>query len=385
MSDRDNSVSDDNTAAGTHTDVTDTISAAHEKKELENVAGDGRFPVPDPGLEEYLPRLTDVDAQAADRAERQVVVMFGCVPILAILFVVIYFAVPNDLNFDFAALHSNAQHLGLGLTLGLAILLIGVGAVQWSRQLMGNHELVEERHPSNSTEDDRAAIMTEINAGVDESDITRRKMIGVSLLGALGILAVPAVVLLADLGPFPTGKKLNKTLEYTLWSDATDAKPIRLVNDVTFTPIKAADMMIGQLVNAEPASLDDLEGVNRQIAKAKTPVIIVRMPPDSLKIPDSRKDWHVGGILAYSKICTHVGCAISLWEQQTHHVLCPCHQSTFDLADAGVVRFGPAARALPQLPISVDDEGYLVTTQGFTVPVGPSYFERDYYPEDEGK
>ena len=81
--------------------------------------------------------------------------------------------------------------------------------------------------------------------------------------------------------------------------------------------------------------------------------------------------------MCYSKICTHVGCPISLWEQQTHHLLCPCHQSTFDLGDAGVVVFGPAARSLPQLPIALDAEGYIVAQRGFLVPPGPSYFERD--------
>ena len=101
------------------------------------------------------------------------------------------------------------------------------------------------------------------------------------------------------------------------------------------------------------------------------------MDPNTIKIPESRQDWQIGGILCYSKICTHVGCPISLWEQQTHHLLCPCHQSTFDLGDSGVVVFGPAARALPQLPITTDAEGYLVAQRGFDVPVGPSYFERD--------
>ena len=105
--------------------------------------------------------------------------------------------------------------------------------------------------------------------------------------------------------------------------------------------------------------------------KAKASIIVVRMNPNTIKIPDSRKDWHVGGILCYSKICTHVGCPISLWEQQTHHLLCPCHQSTFDLGDSGVVVFGPAARSLPQLPITVDAEGYLVARSGFTVPDRP--------------
>ena len=85
----------------------------------------------------------------------------------------------------------------------------------------------------------------------------------------------------------------------------------------------------------------------------------------------------MSGILAYSKICTHVGCPISLWERQTHHLLCPCHQSTFDLGNSGVVVFGPAARALPQLAIKVNADGYLVAQGDFTVPVGPSFFERD--------
>jgi ubiquinol-cytochrome c reductase iron-sulfur subunit len=98
-------------------------------------------------------------------------------------------------------------------------------------------------------------------------------------------------------------------------------------------------------------------------------------PEDITPLPE-RENWGVDGILAYSKICTHVGCPISLWEQQTHHLLCPCHQSTFDLADNGKVIFGPAARALPQLPIAVDEEGYLIATSDFTEPVGPSFWER---------
>ena len=109
----------------------------------------------------------------------------------------------------------------------------------------------------------------------------------------------------------------------------------------------------------------------------KAAVIVVRMDPNTIKIPPSRQDWQIGGILCYSKICTHVGCPISLWEQQTHHLLCPCHQSTFDLGNSGVVVFGPAKRALPQLAIAVDAEGYIIAQRDFTVPVGPSYFERD--------
>ena len=100
------------------------------------------------------------------------------------------------------------------------------------------------------------------------------------------------------------------------------------------------------------------------------------MLPGDIKAFPGRENWGVDGILCYSKICTHVGCPINLWEQQTHKLLCPCHQSTFDLADNGKVLFGPANRDLPQLPIMVDENGYLVAQSDFTEAVGPSFWER---------
>jgi ubiquinol-cytochrome c reductase iron-sulfur subunit len=355
---------------GTHEGRPELESASHG--DLAVQYDPNRFPVPDPGLEEHLPRLTDVDERAADRATRQVATMFGLVPILAVAFVVVYFAVPRDATVNFGPLHSNAQHVLLGLTLGLAVLLVGMGAIQWARQLMGDQEIVDIRHPMVSTDEARAAVMEDVDQGLAETQLTRRKVIGRSLIGAVAALGLPVIVGLADLGPWPTSKVREETIERTIW-----APGIRLVNDITYVPIKADDMVIGQLVNGQPENLKDLHGAEYQAAKAKCSIIVVRMNPNTIKIPDSRRDWQVGGILCYSKICTHVGCPISLWEQQTHHLLCPCHQSTFDLGNSGVVVFGPAARALPQLPITIDAEGYLVARSDFTVPVGPSYFERD--------
>ena len=252
-------------------------------------------------------------------------------------------------------------------------MLIGVGAVQWARQLMDDDEMVDYRHGGGlqrrgAPGDHRAA-----RAGhrrVRASPGARCSVAACSALSAWSLL--PGVVLLADLGPWPTKKFIAETIATTIWKEG-----IRLVNDVTYVPIKAEQIQIGQLVNAQPENLQELHGTEFQLEKAKASIIVVRMDPNTIKIPDSRKDWHVGGILCYSKICTHVGCPISLWEQQTHHLLCPCHQSTFDLGDSGVVVFGPAARSLPQLPITVDAEGYLVARDGFNVPTGPSYFERD--------
>ncbi len=339
---------------------------------------DDRFPVPDPGLEEHLPRLSDVDEKAGDRQARIVATFFGLVPILAIIFVVIYFAVPKEMYIDFGPLRSNAQNVGFGLTLGLALLFIGMGAVQWARQLMYDGEMMDHRHPVASSEEDRVGILKTFDEGVAESGITRRKVLGRSLIGC-GLLALPAVVLFADLGPWPTRRRIEETIATTIW-----APGIRLVNDITYTPIKADEMQIGQLVNGQPENIQDFHGAQAQIEKAKASIIIVRMDPNTIKIPDSRRDWQIGGILCYSKICTHVGCPISLWEHQTHHLLCPCHQSTFDLGDSGVVVFGPAARSLPQLPITTDAEGYLVARGPFTVPTGPSYFERDFNDYQKG-
>jgi ubiquinol-cytochrome c reductase iron-sulfur subunit len=341
-------------------------------RELDTVDDLERFPVSDPGIEEHVPRLTDVDEKAFDRATRQVATMFGLVPVLAIAFVLIYFLVPEDFTISLGFINANAQHVGLGLTLGLAITLIGVGAVQWARQLMVDNELADVRHEATSSPEDRVAILKDLEVGVQESQITRRKVLGRSLIGALAVLVLPVVALFADLGPWPTKRVRAATIEHTIWEEG-----MRLVNDITYLPIKASSLQIGQLVNAQPEALKELEGLELNVEKAKSSIIIVRMDPNSIKIPESRKDWAVGGILCYSKICTHVGCPISLWEQQTHHLLCPCHQSTFDLGNSGVVVFGPAARALPQLPITVDAEGFLVARSGFTVPVGPSYFERD--------
>ncbi len=331
-----------------------------------------RFPVPDPGIEEHVERWTDADKSAGDRVYRQVLLMLGAVPVLAIAFVVLYFTIPRNSFVTIFGMDWDATTFLLGLTGGLATLLIGLACVHWAKTIMGDEEVAEDRHSAASPEADREVFAAEFAKGAEQSALGRRKLIGGALGGALGVIAVPAVVLFADMGPWPTAETRKRTIERTIWAEG-----VKLVNDVTRRPLKASELEIGQLVNAQPENLWDHHGADFQIERAKAAIIIVRMDPSRIKIPESRKDWQVGGILCYSKICTHVGCPISLWEQQTHHLLCPCHQSTFDLGNSGLVVFGPAARALPQLPITVDADGYLVARSDFTVPVGPSFFERD--------
>lgn len=338
-------------------------------------------PFANPGLPEHVWRPTDVDPKAEKRAERQVASLFGIASLLMILFAVAYFAVDEDQTF--AGL--GAQNLALGTTLGLGLLLIGVGVIQWARKLMSDHEIVEMRHPARSSDEDREGTLQALSQGLEESGIGRRPLVRNSLLGALGLLGVPAVVALRDLGPTPghvakTQPYLGAGLRRTVWSEG-----MHIVRDAIGTRIKASDLEVGDLVNAAPAVLFEpgedgemeLEGVEVQVAKSKSALILLRMQPDDIKPGEGRDNWSVDGIVAYSKICTHVGCPISLNERTTHHLLCPCHQSTFDLADAGKVVFGPAARSLPQLPIAVDSEGYLVAQSDFTEPVGPSFWERN--------
>ena len=331
-------------------------------------------PIADPGLPAHQPRPTDVDPVAERRAERQIATLFGLSSVMAILFVVAYFSFDVGEDPDLV-LGLGASNVFLGLTLGLSLLFIGIGAIQWSRKLMNDAEIVEMRHPVGSSEEDKHGAVADLRAGLDDSGIARRPLIRNSLLGALGTALLPAVIVLRDLGPLP-GDKLYKTV----WQEG-----MRVVNDVSGTPIKPESIEIGQLINAEPEIFFDgepygeetIEGHELLVEKNKAAIIVVRMQPDDITPASGREDWGVDGILAYSKICTHVGCPISLWEQQSHHLLCPCHQSTFDLADNAKVIFGPAARALPQLPLAVDDEGYLIATDDFDEPVGPSFWERD--------
>lgn len=338
------------------------MSSEQHSTELTKAESPGD-PIPDPGIEKHLPRLTDVDEKAAKRAERQVATMFGIAALLAVAFVVAYFAVPKDASF----LGFGASNLALGTTLGLALLLIGLGAVQWARRLMDDHEIVEERHPVSSDKQERAEAVSILQQGADESQIARRPLIRRTLIAAVALLGIPPIIMLRDLGPLP-----GNASAHTIWR-----RGVRILNDVTYEPLRPEDLELGALVNGVPESLLALEeGKEQNNARAKSQVILMRMKPGDIRAHPDRRDWGVDGILCYSKVCTHVGCPVNLYEQQSHLTLCPCHQSTFDLANNGKVVFGPAARSLPQLPIMVDEDGYLVAQSDFTEPVGPSYWER---------
>ena len=297
----------------------------------------------------------------AKRAEKLVAALFVLAFVAGVGFIAAYVGLP--VGGTTPALQSN---LALGTTLSVALLALAVGAVIWVRYLMPHIDLTEARKPLASPAEDRAAFADTFEEGADASGFVKRPLVRRSLmLATLPLLAAP-VVLLRDLGPLP-----GTQLRHTVWKKGT-----RLLVYGPNTPLRPADFSSpGQMITVVPEGYQDNQDV---LAKATT--IIIKFAPGQL-VPRSPgqegtvMNWTVDNIVAYSKICTHVGCPVALYEQTTHLILCPCHQSTFDATRGAKVVFGPAARALPQLPLGVDSQGYLIATSDYQVPVGPSFWE----------
>ncbi len=352
---------------------------------------EGGVSVPDrfqnPGLPPHVYRAADVDEKSAKRAERQVVALFLVSVLASIGFLVAYFALPIDrMSFVPFFGNFNVQHTIFGVCLGLSLLGIGLGAVHWAKTLMPDEESIEERHPMASSPQAREDLIEVLNEGADKSQIKRRPLIKMAGGAALGLFAIPPLVqIVGELGPLD---RATRELNQTFWQ-----KGMRLMRDPEHTPIKASDLSLGSVMHVLPEYIEDpLEKLPKKFApaggpydndqelgvlerKAKAAVLIMRLQPEDFKVAKVR-EWGYQGIVAYNKICTHAGCPVGLYEQQTHHLLCPCHQSTFDVTMDAEVIFGPAKRPLPQLKITVDDEGYLIADQGFTEPVGPSHWTK---------
>jgi ubiquinol-cytochrome c reductase iron-sulfur subunit len=351
-----------NDAAGTPARHTSTTSLPDPSDRFEN-----------PGLPPHKPRRSDVNPKAAKRAERQIMALFTLSMLGALGFVVCYFVIPDDLRgWVFGIGEMNIYHLALGLCLTASLLGIGLGAGQWAKTLMTNQLATEDRKPMSSTEEQRRGFAEVMSYGYRSSQLNRRPVLGLAVGGALGLFALPlGLQVVGGLGPLP-----GNALSITNWR-----RGMRLMIDPAGTPIRPEHVTQGSVFHIMPEGFvgpeaeHELPATELMTSKSKDSVILVRLNPADIKSTKQR-DWGVDGIVAYSKICTHVGCPVALYEQQTHHLLCPCHQSTFDMTDDCNVIFGPAKRPLPQLPIAVDDDGYLVAADGFDEPIGPSFWER---------
>ena len=320
--------------------------------------------IKDPGLPAHVHRKADHDPVAAKRAERQVAILFG-ISSLGTLLLIASFFIPDDI-FVFVPVmgNQNAHQLGLGLGMAISLFFIGMGAIHWAKTLMPDQEVIAHRHEFRSPDSDRKEFVDAVKEGAQASGLGRRSLIKRSLGAALGLSALSPVLLLRDLGPLPGNDQKETT-----WKAGT-----HLVTDPGNRRIKASDLEVGAVAQVLP-EIEDPE--HRHLSDiAKDALLLIRLRPEEFNLDAERLSWTHEGIIAFSKICSHMGCAVALYEQQTKHLLCPCHQSTFDVTRAAKVIFGPAARPLPQLNITVDEEGYLIARTPFTEPVGPSFWGR---------
>jgi ubiquinol-cytochrome c reductase iron-sulfur subunit len=301
-------------------------------------------------LEEPHERLV-AEAPPNPRSELGVVLLLGAASVCSVAFVVVY------------ALDrlGAAQTQYLGLALGLAFLFLAAALVVFARRLVPNEE-VREPYPE---EDAHAGQRAEIGQIVDESGdrLTRGRLLKVAAGGAGAAVGAALVVPALSLGPFLDTDPMLRTP----WR-----RGVRLV-DALGRRIHADDVEPKAFYTAFPFGAD-----HEQMG---APVVLVRLPEDDLDLPAERRAWAPDGIVAYSKVCTHAGCAVSLYRvplfQPTSSrpaLICPCHYSTFDPATGGEVLFGPAGRPLPQLPLSVEGDGFLVAAGGFSGAVGPSWW-----------
>ncbi|WP_448613206.1 cytochrome bc1 complex Rieske iron-sulfur subunit [Modestobacter sp. URMC 112] len=247
----------------------------------------------------------------------------------------------------------------LGATMGLSLLSIGIALVLFVKKLLPHETAVQDKHDGSNF--DRVTTSATLLGGLKNSGLTRRK----ALTGSIGLMgAAFGAMLLAPLGGLIKNPNTGNPLGTTLWAEG-----VRLVRE-DGTPVRPGDQQPGSLATVFPA----VPGGN---FSADSPLMLIRLRP--AQIPqlvqrEGQEDYGYGDYVAYSKICTHAGCPVSLYEQETSRILCPCHQSQFDVTQFAKPVFGPAVRPLPQLPITVDDEGYFVARGDFPEPIGPSYW-----------
>jgi ubiquinol-cytochrome c reductase iron-sulfur subunit len=333
----------------------------------------------------YEPRF-EPGSKVERRLERSIATIFLLAGAFGTAFVVAYvfwpWQYPEELQPN--SLHQFYTPI-LGVTLGLALFLLGAGIISWVKKLLPHEVAIEERHDGPSEDDERKLTVASLANAAQETGITRRPLLAGAL--ALGLLPIGVITVAPLVGglirnphrPIPEMAAAGETIspqDHTGFHPAlNNGQPVRLVLE-DGTPLRPADISVAGQVTVFP-------GIPRGTTNyyADSPTLLIHLRQDHAdQLRDNLYPLNDGSMLgnfvAYSKICTHAGCPPSLFEQQTNRLLCPCHQSQFLITENARPIFGPATRSLAMLPLALDDEGYFVAASDYKVPVGPSYWER---------
>jgi len=316
--------------------------------------------------------------KAEKRAERTVASMFVLAFLSAVGFIVVFAgAVPFDWHLPGEG-DQNFQWFTplLGLTLTGSLGFLGVGIILWVKLLMPHEYVIQERHDGPS--DEVAQIMTAATLiqGFEDTGLARRGMINGTLGLAIG--AFSALPLVATVGAFirKPNKGVGNSIFHTWYGEQLPQYPngVPLIHD-DGRRVSPDDLLPGSIATVFPAG---------HVRESDSPTLLIRLRPgQKVKsrvfkgVDQATYQW--GDFVAYSKICTHAGCPASLFEQQTGRLLCPCHQSQFDLFQDARPVFGPATRSLPKLPLGVevvDGRQYFVAKGDFPEAIGPAFWER---------
>ena len=332
--------------------------------------------------------------RAEKRAERLVALWFTLAGLAGLAFVGVFIAWPS--KYEAPKVGDNSDHTLytlytplLGLTLGLAVLGVGIGVLLYTKKFIPHETAVQDRHDGGSAELDKATILAELAHAGNHSGIARRSLIKRSAGFGAGVLGLGVGVF--ALGGLIRDPWANTDSEESLWhtgwlerekdvkvflrTDTGDPHQVKLVGP--------EDLAAGGMVTVFPyreSEKDDKEALSEALKRADNPVMLIRLRPDDASRVvkhQGQEDYNYGDFYAYTKVCSHLGCPTSLYEQRTNRILCPCHQSQFDALNYAKPIFGPATRKLAQLPIAVDEEtGYFYARSDFNEPVGPAFWER---------
>lgn len=238
-----------------------------------------------------------------------------------------------------------AQTQWEGVFLATAFASFGAGLVWWAHRLLNLPDSVDHRHRLPSKPAERHEVVEAVEA---DGMLERRPALRRMMLAAGAALAAAAIVPFRSLGPRPRRS--------TPWREG-----VRLV-DERGQAVNVADVPVDSLVTVFP------EG---HLELADAPTLLMRVDPRFIAAATGREKWSPEGLLAFSKICTHAGCPVGLYQAQSMTLLCPCHQSVFDVTRGATPTSGPAGAPLPQLPLRITDDGQIVAAGEFSAPVGP--------------